>query len=151
MEFQLFYFRFTGAHSRNFRLNANSNILVVRFMGNKKTSSIYELCPYLCGILYSIFASMACAMLTEALIRFGTSNPFLTEHAVTVVMGLLLFMMIALTAVFNVYIFKKVNISISNALFEILFPLLTAIPLLYFWSSRVSFLEWARWIISIFS
>jgi hypothetical protein len=66
-------------------------------------------------------------------------------------MGLLLFMMIALTAVFNVYIFKKVNISISNALFEILFPLLTAIPLLYFWSSRVSFLEWAGWIISIFS
>ena len=114
-------------------------------------TKLLKICPCLCGVLYSVLVSMACTMLIEALIRFGTSNPFLIEHAVTVGMSVILLVLVALTVVFNVYVFKKIGFTIGAVMFEILFPTLTAIPLLFLWNFNVSFLEWARWIIGIFS
>ena len=90
-------------------------------------------------------------MLIEALIRLGTSNPFLVEHAVTVVMSVFLLALVVLTTVFNAYIFKKIGFILGGVIFEILFPTLTIMPLYILWNFNVSFLEWAGWIISIFS
>ena len=91
-------------------------------MKEKIKTKIINLCPYLCGVLYSVFISLAGAYATNPVTRLLSSMPFIPEYGVYLGLSLSFLFLTALTVVFNVYVFRKKAITVGDIMFEILFP-----------------------------
>ena len=113
-------------------------------------TKIINLYPYLCGVLYSIFISLAGVYATTPLTRLLSSMPFIPEYGVYLGLSLSCLVLSALTVVFNVYVFRKKAITVADIMFEILFPTITVIPLYVLWSFSYFIFALPERIVEIF-
>ena len=117
----------------------------------EKKDKFYKSCPYICGILYSIFAALAVLNYIEAFLHQVGPFVWYPQNTVSLVICIFFAVLFLLTVVFNVWVFTKTRRTLANILFEVLFPLLTWFGFFCLFTIILPWRGFENWIVGLFS
>ena len=100
-------------------------------------NKLLKLCPYLCGILYALFLSLAVYYYVDFSIQCYyeelSHSEFNRDILKNLYKAFFCIVCFLLTLCGNVIVFNKVKKTVCNILFEVLFPVLSVVPLAFVW------------------